>query len=293
MKNIYHKISLLLLLVSGTVFAQEQTAITLYNYHANLFNPAYVGMNNKTFLTSTLRRQWTGVPDAPSTQTVSFGTPIGKNLGFGLSVINDDTFIEKQNSVAIDFSYKVQMNYNTNLYFGLKGSGNFYNVNLSGLETYNLMSDPALTNIDVFTPNVGVGMVLQSEKWFVSLASPRILNTSKAVNNEGFATGATDRPHVYLSGGHDFDLSSSFVLKPSALLRYVNGAPVSIDLNTMLNYEDKFEIGATYRTDQAYALMSTITLSKRFMFGFAYEMSTRPTLAAARNTNEILLRFQF
>jgi hypothetical protein len=29
------------------------------------------------------------------------------------------------------------------------------------------------------------------------------------------------------------------------------------------------------------------------LFGFAYEMSTQPTLASARNTNEILLKFQF
>jgi hypothetical protein len=48
-----------------------------------------------------------------------------------------------------------------------------------------------------------------------------------------------------------------------------------------------------YRTDKAYAAMSTVRLSKRFVFGFAYEMSTQPTLAAARNTNEILLQFKF
>ena len=281
------------LLVTVSAMAQEQTAITLYRYHANLFNPAYAGMNNETFLTSTLRRQWTGVPDAPSTQTVSFATPVGKNVGLGISVINDNTFIEHQNSVAIDFSYKLQVNYNTNLYFGLKASGNFYNVNLAGLETYSVVSDPALNNIDVFSPNIGVGMVLQNEKWFVALAAPTILNTSKAINDQGYATTATDRPHVYLSGGYDFDLSSSIVLKPSAFLRYVNGAPLSVDFNTMVNFENKFELGATYRTDQAYAVMSTITLSKRFMFGFAYEMSTRATLAAARNTNEILMRFKF
>jgi hypothetical protein len=29
------------------------------------------------------------------------------------------------------------------------------------------------------------------------------------------------------------------------------------------------------------------------LFGFAYEMSTQPTLAAAKNTNEILLQFRF
>ena len=77
------------------------------------------------------------------------------------------------------------------------------------------------------------------------------------------------------------------------LMRYANGAPMSIDLTTMLQIENNFEIGGMYRTDKAYAAMSTIRLSKRFVFGYAYEMSMQPTLAAARNTNEILLKFQF
>ena len=77
------------------------------------------------------------------------------------------------------------------------------------------------------------------------------------------------------------------------MLRYVNGAPVSVDFTTMLQIDKNFEIGGTYRTDKAYAAMGLIHLGKGFRFGFAYEMSTRPTLAAARNTNEILLQYQF
>ena len=57
--------------------------------------------------------------------------------------------------------------------------------------------------------------------------------------------------------------------------------------------DKNFELGGMYRTDKAYAAMSTIRLSKRFVFGYAYEMSMQPTLASARNTNEILLKFQF
>jgi type IX secretion system PorP/SprF family membrane protein len=103
----------------------------------------------------------------------------------------------------------------------------------------------------------------------------------------------TDRPHLYVSGGYDFDLSPTFVLKPSVMLRYVNGSPTSLDLTTMLQIENNLEIGGMYRTDKAYAAMSTIRLSKRFVFGYAYEMSTQPTLAAAKNTSEILLQFKF
>ncbi len=293
MKKINLMATLALLLVSSALFAQQESVFAFYKSHMILVNPAYAGYNNETLWTSSLRKQWTGVPEAPETQTVSYSTPLGKNMGIGLSVVNDKTFIEKETFLGVDFSYKIQMDATTDLYLGIKAGGNFYNVNTSGLETYNVQSDQALGSISTFNPNFGVGAVLKRDKWYASLSVPRLLNTSKAVNQSGYAMSATDRPHVYLSGGYDFDLSPSFVLKPSVMLRYVNGAPTSLDLTTMLQIENNFEIGGMYRTDKAYAAMSTVRLSKRFVFGFAYEMSTQPTLAAARNTNEILLQFKF
>jgi hypothetical protein len=34
--------------------------------------------------------------DSPQTQSSFFGTSLGKNLGFGISVLNDQTFIENK-----------------------------------------------------------------------------------------------------------------------------------------------------------------------------------------------------
>jgi type IX secretion system PorP/SprF family membrane protein len=294
-KHNYILISVLLL-ISSTLFAQQESTFTLFRYHMNIVNPAYAGINNETLLTSSLRRQWTGVEDAPQTQSVSFGTALSNNLGFGISMVNDRTFIEKQTFVGIDFSYRLKMNETTDLYLGLKVGGNSYDVNTSGLETYGVQSDPALASIHSFNPNVGVGAVLKNEKYYVSLSIPRLLNREHARNEDGYAMVATDRPHVYLSGGYDFDLNSSLaslILKPSVMMRYVNGAPVSIDLNTMLKIENNLELGVMYRTDQAFAAMGNITISKRFLVGYAYEISTRKTLASSKNTNEILLQFRF
>ncbi len=77
------------------------------------------------------------------------------------------------------------------------------------------------------------------------------------------------------------------------MYRYVNGAPVSIDINTVLNIEKIIEIGAMYRTDNAYAGILNFIINKRFVLGFAYEMSTRQELARARNTNEFILQYKF
>lgn len=296
MKRIHNILALALLLTSSALMAQQETAYSFYRQHMNLVNPAYAGMDSVTVATSTLRKQWTGIADAPETQAVSFGTSLGKNLGFGMTVINDKTFIEKQTYVSVDFSYKLKMSETADLYFGMKAGGNFYDVNTSGLETYNIQSDPALGSINTFNPNVGVGAVYKEGPMYISLSIPRLLNTKKAKNELGYSMVATDSPHIYLSGGYDIPLQGEFstlVLKPSAMLRYVAGAPVSLDITTLLQIDKTFELGGMYRTDKAYAAMATVLISNRLLFGFAYEMSTQPTLAAARNTNEILLQFRF
>jgi type IX secretion system PorP/SprF family membrane protein len=296
MKKIHNILAIALLLISSAAIAQQETAYSFYRQHMNLVNPAYAGMDSITVATSTLRKQWTGVANAPETQAVSFGTTLGKKVGFGMTVISDKTFVEKQTYFSLDFSYKLKMSETADVYFGIKAGGNSYSVNTSGLETYNVQADPALASISTFNPNLGVGAVYKEGPMYISLSIPRLLNTKRATNDAGYASVAIDSPHIYLSGGYDIPLQgefSSLVLKPSAMLRYVSGAPVSLDMTAMLQIEKNFEIGGMYRTDKAYAAMSTIRLSKRFLFGFAYEMSTQPTLAAARNTNEILLQFRF
>ncbi len=296
MKNSQNLLTILLLLLSSVVVAQQESAYSFYRQHMNLVNPAYAGMDSVTVATTTLRKQWTGIANAPETQAVSFGTTLGKKLGFGMTIISDKTFIEKQTYVSVDFSYKLKMNETAEVYFGIKAGGNSYNLNTSGLETYNVQADPALASISTFNPNIGVGAVYKEGPMYISLSIPRLLNAKRATNDAGYATVATDSPHIYLSGGYTVPLQGEFstlVLKPSAMLRYLSGAPLSIDFTTMLQIDQTFELGGTYRTNKAYGAMATVLISKRLLFGYAYEMTAQKALASARNTNEILLQFKF
>lgn len=127
----------------------------------------------------------------------------------------------------------------------------------------------------------------------MSLSSPKLLNTERAKNEDGFAAVATDRMHCYLSGGYNFELSNSIDLLPSVMVRYVNGAPFSTDFTATTIINDVFNLGATYRTDSTIAGMATFELNQHLIFGFTYEVSSKKELASARNTNELLLKYKF
>jgi len=292
MKTLYKLNAVLLFFFAAFAYGQQETNFTIYRNNMNIINPAYAGADGETIISNSFKSQWAGVKDAPETQAVSFGTPTGKRLGIGLSVINDKTFVEKQTSVFADFSYLIPMNETLDLYLGVKAGGNFYDVNVNGLQTYNVSPDPSLVNISRFNPNFGIGAYLKHEKYYISLSSPKMLSTQRAKNQDGVATVASDRPHIYLSGGYDIKLNGNFILKPSTLFRYVNGAPTSLDITGVLNYKKQFELGAAYRTDKAISGLATIKVNNWLDFGYAYEHSLRDEIASVTNgTHEFYLRF--
>ena len=285
----------LLLATSSSLLAQQESMITFYKDHLNLVNPAYVGADDNASFQSSIRQQWTGIKDAPSTQAISFMSPLkNRKLAIGISFIYDKVFIEKQGFVSIDFAYQVKLSEKLDLFMGIKAGGNNYEVNTSGLETYNIVADPSLAPISRFNPNIGVGFYLKNDKYYLSLSTPRMLNTERAKNEDGYATVATDRVHYYFSGGYNFLLSSSIDLVPSFMVRYVNGAPFSTDFTATTVINENLHLGATYRTDKSLAGLAKVKVSKKLMLGYAYEYSLRSELLGRANgSNEFYLKFQF
>lgn len=299
MKNIliYFYTSLLLVISNG-LYAQQEVGLVFASDHMNVINPAFVSLSGQAFVRSSLRKQWSGVAYAPETQVISFGSSVGNNLSMGLSVVNDKTFIEQETFVGVDFAYKLDLDRDSQLHFGIKAGGINYSVNLAGLETYNVSADPNLFSLSTFNPNFGLGMVYTRDDFYVSLSVPRLLNTTRARNQEGQAALFSDTPHFYLGSGYNFSLDDAqeFTFKPSVLLRYVKGAPFSADLNAMVDYNKMFEVGVMYRTainsTSILAGKAMVKISDRFSIGYGYEIGTAQ-LASAGNSNELFIQFKF
>lgn len=293
MKKIIVMSSGLLVLFTSKLWAQQESVLAFYKTHLNLVNPAVVGVEEATVFTSTLRKQWTGIKDAPETQAVSFMTPLENNLSFGVSVIRDKVFIETQTYMSIDFSYKVKLNDDLDLFMGVKAGANNYEVNTSGLQTYNIASDPSLGNISRIHPNFGAGFYLKHKDYFVSLSTPKMLSSERAKNVEGYGTVTTDRTHIYLSGGYTYQINEEVTFSPSFMFRYVNGAPLSTDFTAAVNVSELADFALTYRTDNAIAGMTLFKVNNNFKLGYAYEyITSKDLLGRANGTHELVLRYQ-
>ena len=286
-----------------SVMGQQDPNRAFYRYTMNLVNPAYAGaalgvegagVSQGSEVGLNIRSQWVSVEGAPESQSVFFGTPMGKNLGLGVSIINDQTFIEKSTTINVDVSYKLQLSAVTDLYFGVKAGANSYDANLSGLRTFGIGSDPNLNNIDgSFKPNIGAGALLKGERFFASLSVPALLSNDRLEEEEGLATYAAGKTHVYLAGGYDFELSKGIMFKPSTMFRYVEATPLSVDITAAFSFNDRVEIGPTYRYEEGIGGLFIFNAANWINMGYAYEAPFDNEIASQSNgTHEVFIKLK-
>jgi type IX secretion system PorP/SprF family membrane protein len=292
--NIFLKCLLMLTLFAfEVVVAQQDPHYTFYRYNMNILNPAFAGSTEGSELVLGLRSQWAGVEGAPESQSAIFGTSVGKKVGLGVSILNDRTFIENQTWIAVDVSYHVRLNDGNLLYFGLKGSANSYDANTQGLLTYGVGQDGTLMDFESrFTPNVGAGVYLKNDRYFVSLSVPKLLTPDRLQERNGDAFLGTDRMHGYLSGGYDFLLSKSLELQTIGMIRYVDASPLSYELTTIFDFNRRFNLGASYRLSESISGLFIFEINSGFNVGYAYETALEsPIDGLDRATHELFMRF--
>ena len=293
MKKIIY-IIITLFCFSSTLYAQQDPTYTFYRYHMNVINPAYAGSSQQSLLSLGVRSQWANVEGAPESQSAIFSSSLGKNVGLGVSVLNDKTFIEKQTWIGIDVSYQLRFSESSTLYLGIKGSGSSYSANTQGLVTYGIGQDGSLTNFDNrFTPNVGIGALWKGQKYYITLSVPKLLTPDRLEQNNGNAYVGVSKRHMYFGGGYDFDISATTQLSLSSLMRWVEGAPISYEITSLIGFLDRFQLGLGYRINESVSGLFVFNVSNGFDLGYAYENSLHSAVDGLENgTHELFMRLK-
>ena len=289
--NKFYGIAFMLLLTSVT-FAQQLPQFTQYMFNTISINPAYAGSRETLSAVGLHRSQWVGLEGGPQTQTLSIHAPLRNDkVGVGLSVINDELGFENFQYVYGDFSYTIRTGLNSELAFGLKAGVTAYN--LDGDYQASQSNDPLIFGFeDRLDFNFGAGVYWHSERWYLGLSAPRIL-TNEFTGQGTFE--ALERVSYYFTGGYVFDLSENTKLKPSALLKATNGAPLSFDISANFLFYDKFWIGGGYRINEQAAAIGGIAdfqISKQLRIGYAYEYPISDLRPYTSGTHEVLLMFE-
>ena len=300
MKKSYLAIALLILLGSYTGQAQQDPQYTQYMYNTQVVNPAYAGSREVLSFGLLYRTQWVNLDGAPKTATLTADSPIGNNMGLGLTFVRDEIGPAKETNITVDFSYSVNTSESSKLSFGLKAGMDILDVNFSDLNLPGgiIPDDPNFQNpVDnKVDPQIGAGVYFNTERFYVGLSVPNFLTTkhfdSSSINDPNIdVTTAAERMHYFLIAGYVFDLSENVKFKPATMFKAVSGSPLQADISANFLLYEKFTAGISYRWSAAMSAMVGFQVSEQIFMGFGYDFDTTDLSSYNGGSYEFMLRF--
>lgn len=286
-------LALLMLLGTVAAHAQQDPMFTQYMSNVLLVNPAYAAAGTSVEVMAISRNQWTGIEGAPVTQTLSGMLPFRRaNTGIGLSFLSDKIGPVSQTGAYFDYAFKLRLDRRVFLSLGVKGGVNFYNTDYSVLRV-NDGGDPIFSDdvVRKFLPNFGLGAFLNTDRLFIGLSVPKLM--TNRINDVGYSTQFSSREemHFFLSGGYVFDLSDRLKFKPYTYMKFVQDAPVSVDLSAHFLLYERVWLGANWRIGDAVGAIAQLYINQQFKVGYAYDVTASDLSSFNRGTHEILISY--
>ena len=275
-----------------SMYSQQDSQYTQYMYNTPLVNPAYAGSRETITAFLLHRNQWVGLDGAPVTNNFSVNMPVGdSNFGVGLNFVNDKIGPVSENEISADLAYFIQVSENYKLSLGLKGTANLFQLDVNKLRIYD-PADPQFQNMDTeFSPNVGAGLYLFSDKTYFGLSVPSFFESYRYNDNNIEIT--KEKMHFYFIAGHVFTLSDNIDFKPAVLSKIVEGAPLQADITANFLFFDKLTLGAAYRWDASVSALAGFQISDSWFIGYGYDLETSKLANYNSGSHEIFLRYEF
>lgn len=294
------KIYILLLLLSFSLLSQgQQIGMFSHSFYKPLiFNPAFTGNGDATNAMLISRIQWIDFKNSPQLNIFTLDGPLrGKKMGLGLSLISDKKGISSKIGGNISYAYRLKLNEQTFLAFGVSAGIIDHSLNYSRAIVENV-NDPVLsgdtqreTSIDA---NAGIALVWKDLEFGVAV--PQLLGGAVEYqdNVSGRAYYSLAR-HYMGSLQYRFYINKEkgLALVPMGMVRFLPNAPFQYDGNLHFEWRDKFWIGATYKSEYAVSANAGFCISKQLYVGYSYDFVIGNIGKYSGMSHEIMLNFKF
>ncbi len=233
-KHIIYLMFLGILMATGAK-AQMNPMTSQYFQNPYLVNPSMAGYLERASVFANYTNQWNKIEGAPVLMSISASTPITDKASVGVNYITDKAGLIRRNQAMGTFAYKVELNEENSLRFGVSLTWSQNRLDLNEA-TANGNIDPALGKYNgqqsYMDGNFGFAYIrkkLEVQFSYLNLNQKR----QKEFSTVDFST-------FYSSVSYKFNLDQSnlFTVKPLFAYRGIKGYENQWDLAAEWGYED-------------------------------------------------------
>ncbi len=254
---------------------QQDAIYSQYMFNRAVINPAVAGTKN-TFSTVLLHReQWAGMKGAPSTSTFGAHTPIkGRNFALGANAIRTSIGPTKNTGFSGTYAYHLPFS-KGKLSLGLSGGAFVSELDGSMLEMReNGDRLEGASKVSEMVPTFDLGSYYYSNTFYAGLSVTHLTQQRLGFNKENGALGGFGlKRHFMASAGRAIVIHRDLILRPSTLIKYVDGAPLNVDLNFSAQFRKTLWAGISYRSNKGGVLILEYNISDYLRAGYSYGLS--------------------
>ena len=292
------KISFLILafIFSGSLYSQQLPQLTQFMDNNYVLNPAFAGMQDYYQARTTIRNQWAGINDAPSTTILSMYGSQDENVGLGGVIFKDQVGPTSRTGGAISYSYHLSLSEEVKLSLALSGGFTQFKIDKNGWNIAN-PNDP-LTQGDVIVetvPDATFGFNFYAKDWYLGVAIPQLLTSNLNLLDENFANNLTSEQtgnlsrHLYVMGAYKFNANEKWSVEPSFLLTSVSPLPAQLDFATRAIYDEKLWLGGNYRSTGDIGALFGYSINDRYIIGYSFDILNSELTSYSSGSHEFML----
>jgi len=284
-------VSTILLTIMSFSKAQQMPLYSQYMMNGFLLNPAMAGNVDYIPLRLTVRQQWVGITDAPSTQAISGHYLFNnKKMGLGGYIYNDMFGPIRQTGIQACYSYHLQMGTNNKLALGIAFKAFQFEYDETALTVID-ENDPVVQNAkeSTFIPDADLGIYFYDDehRYFAGFAATQLIELDIKLDESNKNSMVR---HYYLTGGYKFKISEEFDLEPSILVKGTEKTPFQLDFNAKGYYKKNYWLGVSYRSSKDIVAIIGIKVDKYYIgYSFDYPFSNINNYSSG--SHEIMIGF--
>lgn len=292
----------ILILIAGTmtfsVQAQQIPFFGQYTVAPMVYNPAYAGIDSGITAGLMHRTMWRGLPGAPQSSVFMLDAPINvENIGIGGMVFNDVTDIFQRVGVYSAYSYKLKLNDDMRLHFGLSLGILNNRIDLSRA-IVNDANDPYVLYNQIprrSTFDGTFGTVFIWKDLQTGFAIPQLFSSKMKYLTTEAQTYYRLQRHLLFHAKYNFEIDKEkgMSVYPMAIIRYAPGAPFQFDFNGVFDWQKYGWFGISYRHGYAMGFNLGFRVKSNLRAGYTYDLAINKVKNFIGSAHELYLGYTF
>ncbi|NVK64697.1 MAG: type IX secretion system membrane protein PorP/SprF [Flavobacteriales bacterium] len=307
--------------------AQQVPQYSQFLQNQYMVNPASTGVYDFMNVSLGGRLQWVGLENAPKTTYLYVSAPAAKwrnpsmnrtygtirrgnkrvrhpraRYGslvhaFGGSFVADQYGPFRQLKMMGTYALHLPLNRDFNLSFGTSLGLSNRSFIPENAQVLSVLTNTGVFDqtYDAYAANQGAqntmelegGLYFHGKGGFFGVSATQLTKDYVQFGNRDFNFDPS--MHLFVTGGMEFQVKRDLTITPAFLVKYVRPAPVSFEIMSQFEFQERYWAAVSYRHKDAIVANLGMYVSNQFKLGYSFDLPITPIRNYSAGSHELVL----